>query len=136
MIFATKPKAALAQEQAQLRLEHLHTTAVREIVVAEQALQTALQSHDAAQELVQTATVAHDAALESYKVGRISTILLTESTIQLNKAQQARAQAQYASIVAAANLAFVMGEMTQASGNIPNTMEPPLSDETQETTFG
>lgn len=122
-------KAALAQEQAQLRLEHLHTTAVREIVVAEQALQTALQSHDAAQELVQTATVAHDAALESYKVGRISTILLTESTIQLNKAQQARAQAQYASIVAAANLAFVMGTMVSAQPTWwPQAASPTESD--------
>ena len=43
-------KAVLAQEQAQLRLEGLQKTAVREIVVAEQVLNTALQSHDAAQE--------------------------------------------------------------------------------------
>lgn len=107
-------KTALAQEQAQLHLQQLQTTAVREIVVAEQVLSTALQSYEAAQELVQTATVAYDAALESYKVGRISTILLTESTIQLHKAQQACAQAQYASVAAAANLAFVMGTMVSA----------------------
>jgi len=107
-------KAVLAQEQAQLRLEGLQKTAVREIVVAEQVLNTALQSHDAAQELVQTATVAHDAALESYRVGRVSTVLLTESAIQLHKAQQAQAEAQYASVAAAANLAFVMGTMVSA----------------------
>ena len=107
-------KAAVAQEQAQLRLESLQKTAVREIVIAEQVLQTALQSHDAAQELVRTATVAHDAALESYRVGRVSTVLLTESAIQLHKAQQAQAEAQYASVAAAANLAFVMGTMVSA----------------------
>lgn len=104
-------KAKIAQEQAQLQLEHLHVTAVREIVAAEQVLQTALESHEAAQELVQTASVVHDAALESYKVGRTSTVLLTESAIQLNKAHQAEAEAKYAAIAAAANLAFVMGTM-------------------------
>lgn len=110
-------KAALAQEQAQLHLESLQKTAVREIVLAEQVLQTALQSHDAAQELVQTATVAHDAALESYRVGRVSTVLLTESAIQLHKAQQTEADAQYASVAAAANLAFVMGTMVSAQAD-------------------
>lgn len=107
-------KANVAREQAQLRLEQLQMTAVREIVAAEQVLQTALQGHDAAQELVQTATVAHTAALESYKVGRASTVLLTESSIQLHKAQQALAEAQYASVAAAANLAFAMGTMVSA----------------------
>ena len=108
-------KAEVAHEQAQLRLEQLQTLAVREIVVAEQVLQTALQSHDAAQELVQTAGVAHDAASEAYKVGRVSTVLLTESAIQLHKAQQAEAEAQYASVAAAANLAFVMGRMVSSA---------------------
>lgn len=110
-------KAEIAREQAQERLDHLHMMAVREIVAAEQVLQTALQSHDAAQELVRTASVAHDAALESYKVGRVSTVLLTESTIQLHKAQQAEAEAQYASVAAAANLAFVMGTMVSAQAD-------------------
>lgn len=121
-------KAALAQEQAQLRLESLQKTAVREIVVAEQVLHTALQSHDAAQELVQTATVAHDAALESYRVGRVSTVLLTESAIQLHKAQQTEAEAQYASVAAAANLAFVMGTMVSAQPDWwPQAASPTLS---------
>lgn len=104
-------KTEVIQEQAQLELDRLHMTAVREIVAAEQVLQTALESHEAAQELVQMADVVHSAALESYRVGRASTILLTESAIQLNKAQQALAETQYAAIAAAANLAFVMGTM-------------------------
>ena len=58
--------------------------------------------------------LAHTAALESYKVGRASTVLLTESSIQLHKAQQALAEAQYASVAAAANLAFAMGTMVSA----------------------
>ena len=92
-------------------------TAVREIVAAEQVLQTALQSHEAATELVETASVVHDASLEAYKVGRISTVLLTESAIQLNKANQALAEAQYAAVAAAANLAFVMGTMVSADAS-------------------
>lgn len=110
-------KAELAKEQAQLHLEHLQMTAVREIVAAEQVLQTALQSHEAATELVETASVVHDASLEAYKVGRISTVLLTESAIQLNKANQALAEAQYAAVAAAANLAFVMGTMVSADAS-------------------
>ena len=110
-------KAELAKEQAQLQLEHLQMTAVREIVAAEQVLQTALQSHEAATELVETASVVHDASLEAYKVGRISTVLLTESAIQLNKANQALAEAQYAAVAAAANLAFVMGTMVSADAS-------------------
>ena len=78
-------------------------------------MQTALQSHEAATELVETASVVHDASLEAYKVGRISTVLLTESAIQLNKANQALAEAQYAAVAAAANLAFVMGTMVLAT---------------------
>lgn len=109
-----RDKASLAIEQAQVRLTQLQKAAIREIVVAEQALYTALQSHDAAKELVQTARVAHDAALASYRVGRVSTVPVTESVIQLNKAQQALAQAQYASLSASANLAFVMGTMVSA----------------------
>lgn len=110
-------KAEVAREQAELRLEQLQTLAVREIVGAEQVLQTALEAHEAAQELVQTAEVAHDAALESYKVGRVSTVILTESAIQLHKAQQAEAEAQYASVAAAANLAFAMGTMVSAQAD-------------------
>lgn len=104
-------KLELARQQAQEKLEHLRMTAVREIVAAEHGLQTALQSHEAALQLVQTAKVLHDAALESYRVGRTSVVLLTESAIQLNQANQALAEAKYASVAAAANLAFVMGTM-------------------------
>ncbi len=137
-------KAELAKEQAQLQLEHLQMTAVREIVAAEQVLQTTLESHEAAKELVETATVVHDASLEAYKVGRISTVLLTESAIQLNKANQALAEAQYAAVAAAANLAFVMGTMVSAdtqwlptAGNTslpeaqPATMPPALPSRSQ-----
>lgn len=107
-------KASIAKEQAEQRLQQLQMTAVREIVGAEQVLRTALQAHDAAQELVRTASVAHAAALEAYRVGRVSLVLLTESSIQLHKAEQARSEARYAAIAAAANLAFVMGTMVSA----------------------
>ena len=110
-------KADVSQEMAQQRLEQLQLTAAREIIGVEQALQTALQAHDAAQELVRTTRVTYSAALAAYQVGRASTVLLTETALQLNKAQQVQADAQYAAIASAANLAFAMGTMVSAQNS-------------------
>lgn len=112
-------KAELAQELAIQRLEQLQLTAVREIVGLEQALNTALQANDAAKELVRTTEVTYKAALSAYNVGRASTVLLTEAALQHNKAQQAQADAQYAALASAANLAFAMGSLVSAHQQLP-----------------
>ena len=77
-----------------------------------------------------------DTAFETYRHGVGIITAANEAANGLLSAEQRNVDAYTSALIAAANLAFVMGEMTQASGNIPNTMEPPLSDETQETTFG
>ncbi|MGM3073426.1 hypothetical protein ACS24H_27375, partial [Bacillus cereus group sp. BC3] len=83
--------------------------------------------------LASTAMVTEDTAFETYRHGVGTITAANEAANGLLSAEQRNVDAYTTALIAAANLAFVMGEMTQASGNIPNTMEPPLSDETQET---
>lgn len=104
--------ARIRTEEARQNLETRQRTALREIVAAESLLQSALQSTHAATELVATAETAHDAALEAYRNG-VGTLPMTlEATNGLLKARQARSDARNATLAAAANLAFVMGELT------------------------
>lgn len=105
-------EARMRAENAQTSLETQQKNAVREIVAAESLLQTTLQSAQAAQELVATAQTAHDAAMTAYNVGMGTVTLATETASQLLTAKQAYTDAWNASLVAAANLAFVMGQMT------------------------
>ena len=104
-------------ENAQTALEHQQKTAIREIVAAETLLQTTLQSAHAAAELVKTAGTAHDAALTAYKAGVGTVTVAIETASQLLTARQAWTDAWNASLVAAANLAFVMGDMTVPKGD-------------------
>lgn len=104
-------KARIRREDAAEQLRSLQQTALREIAAAENILRTALQSHDAATGLVRTAQVAYDSALASYRQGLVTVTLTTEASTQLNKAHQALADARYAALAAAANLAFLMGDM-------------------------
>lgn len=86
--------------------------AVREIILAHDMLNTALSSYYAADELVSTASIAYDAALEAYQNGVGTLTMVTEASTGLLDARNARLDAHAASLAAAANLAFVMGEMT------------------------
>lgn len=104
-------KARIRREDAAEQLHSQQQTALREMAAAENILRTALQSHDAATGLVRTAQVAYDSALASYRQGLVTVMLTTEASTQLNKAHQALADARYASLAAAANLAFLMGDM-------------------------
>ncbi|HGN9294109.1 hypothetical protein [Klebsiella pneumoniae] len=93
-------------------------------------------NHTGRPHLASTAMVTEDTPFETYRHGVDTITAANEAANGLLSAEQRNVDAYTSALIAAANLAFVMGEMTQASGNIPNTMEPPLSDETQETTFG
>lgn len=105
-------EARLRADDAKTLLENQQRNAVREIIAAETMLQTALQSTKTARELVDAAQTTYDAALSSYQEGVSTVTIAIEATSQLLTAQQAYADAQTASLIAAANLAFVMGDMT------------------------
>lgn len=92
--------------------------AVREIVVAADTLSSALESNQAALNLVKTAFITYDAALESYRNGVGTITIANEAANGLLMAQQMSTDAHAASLVAAANLAFVMGKMTNVSASL------------------
>ncbi|WP_337137155.1 TolC family protein, partial [Morganella morganii] len=87
--------------------------AAREIVVAADILQSATASGKAASHLVNTAGITYDAALEAYKHGVGTITVVNEAANNLLTAQQMNTDARTEVLVAAANLAFVMGEIIQ-----------------------
>jgi len=103
-----------AQERvtaAQATLEKLRNAAMSEIVVANNLLETALQSYEAATTLVETATISYDAALDSYREGLGTVTVATEAANGLLTARSAQADAHAAALVAAASLAFALGQL-------------------------
>lgn len=91
--------------------------AVREIVASANTLRSALESNNAALNLVSTATVTYDAAWDSYRNGVGTITAVNEAANGLLAARQLSSDAYAATRIAAANLAFVMGEMTQVPTN-------------------
>lgn len=92
--------------------------AVREIVASANTLRSALESNNAALNLVNTATITYDAALQSYLNGIGTVTVANEAANSLLAARQLSSDAYAAARIAAANLAFVMGEITQSPTNV------------------
>ncbi|MBB3808341.1 TolC family protein [Pseudochelatococcus contaminans] len=104
-----------AQSVAQVAQTTHHQTlndAAREIVVSVNTLRSALASYRAASALASAAAVTYDAALESYSAGVGDITVATAADTGLLTARQAQSDAYAASLVAAANLAFMLGSMT------------------------
>ncbi len=104
----------IAAEQAQNSLASLQRDAIRQMLLAQTALETNLQAYITAQELVKTARTAYNGALAAYQEGLGTITVATEAASQLLQARQARVDARTAALVAAANLAFAMGAMVHA----------------------
>ncbi|MBS0849433.1 TolC family protein [Citrobacter sp. JGM124] len=112
---------AVRVQEAQSRATAAHDTfektrevAAREIVVSSDVLESAIASNTAAVHLVKTALITYDAAFDAYQHGVGTITVVNEAANNLLLAQQMEIDARTAVLVAAANLAFVMGEMTQA----------------------
>lgn len=109
--------AQLAQAQsrvaaAQSTFQRTQTAAITEIVVASNALRTALESHRAAGELAAAASLTYDATLDAYRNGVGTVTAATVAASGLLDARQAQADAHAAALIGAANLAFVVGSLT------------------------
>ncbi len=109
--------ARLRQAEAQAAaaentFRRTQTAAVNEIVVAGNALRTALESHRAASALASAASTTYDAALAAYRNGVGTVTAATAADSGLLDARQAQAEAHAAALIGAANLAFVVGAMT------------------------
>ena len=103
-------KAEIHRQEAENTLQALQRDALREIIAAETMLDSALQSYQTATDLVNAAETAYDAALDAYQVGVGTITMATEAASAVLLAKQAQVDAQSAALIAAANLAFVMGE--------------------------
>lgn len=104
--------AEIHVDNAKKTFQVVQRDVVREIILAESTLHSALESYYAAGELVDIASIAHDAALEAYQHGVGTITVVTETATSLLDAREARSDAHAASLSAAANLAFAMGAMT------------------------
>lgn len=93
-------------------------TAAREIVVSGDALESAIASHKAADNLVKTAFITYDAALDAYRHGVGTITVANEAANNLLLARQLEIDGRTSALVAAANLAFVMGEINQCCARI------------------
>lgn len=99
--------------------------AVLEMVMASNALRTALQAHEAAQEWVRTATTNYDAAFDAYQHGVSTVTLATEAMMGLLAARMAAVDAQAAARAAAVNLAHASGLLTSADQAVNPVMAQP-----------
>lgn len=106
--------AQINAAKAEDMFQKLQQDAMREMVAMHAVLRSALAAYQAAGELEQAAQTAYDAALDAYQYG-VGTITMTqEASSGLLDAQLARADAHVAALNAAADLAFLMGDMTSA----------------------
>ncbi|MFS8038333.1 TolC family protein [Xanthobacter sp. AM11] len=86
--------------------------AAREIMVSADTLRSALAAYTAASALAKAAATTYDAALDAYRSGLGNIQVATAADSGLLTARLAQSDAHAAALVAAANLAFVLGAMT------------------------
>ncbi|MFC0245571.1 TolC family protein [Falsochrobactrum ovis] len=107
---AAQLKAAESRAKAaELDYARLKDDAAREIVIATNALTTALEAQQAANALVKAAWKTYDATVEAYRNGLGTVTAAAIAQNGLLDAQIAEAEAHAAAFTAAANLAFVLG---------------------------
>ena len=111
--------AALAQARAQAdsaeqRLTRVRDDAVRQIVLADNALHTSLSAHAASEALQSAAQTTFDAALAAYRsgVGTVTDVMMAQT--QLLQARNATTEAYSAALSAAATLALATGALGEA----------------------
>lgn len=131
-IFDGGLRAALlkrAQDQsdsADATLRQAVNDSIQQIVTAQSALHTSLSAYSAAQTLHTAAQTSFDAALTSYRSG-VGSVTQTEIACNgLLDAQINQADAYYASLIAAASLAFATGAIDQGNASHAPALTPPV----------
>jgi outer membrane protein len=116
MRLAQLKQAQANADNAKLALLRTRDEAVRQIVLAENALHTSLAAYSASVQLSIAAQTTFDAALAAYRngVGSITDATLAET--QLLQAQNARSDAYSTALSAAATLALSAGALGSAPG--------------------
>lgn len=90
-------------------------SAVLEMVMASNALRSALEAHHAAQAWVEASSTTYNAALEAYEYGVGTLTLATEAVTDLLAARMAEVDAYAGALAAAATLAHATGQLTSAN---------------------
>ncbi len=106
--------AAAQTSAAQAAFVQVRDNAMREIIIASDSLRSAVEAHAAAEALTQAAQTTYDAAFASYTNGVGTITDATAANSGLLDADQARADAYAAALVAASTLAFALGDMTSS----------------------
>jgi outer membrane protein TolC len=111
--------AVLAQakadaDNAEAKLAHVREEAVRQIVVADNALHTSLAAYGASQALAAAAQTTFDAALAAYRNGVGSITDATMAETQLLQARNATTDTYNTALTAAATLALATGALGAA----------------------
>ena len=109
-------QARATADAATATTERVRDEAVRQIVAAQNALETTLEANEASQALEVAARTSYDAAFEAYRHGVGTTTAVTLAATQLLQAQDAVIEARSGALSAAATLAFATG----ALGAAPN----------------
>ena len=112
---ATLEQARAKADNASLALTHTREEAVRQIVAAQNGLNTSLNAHSASTALVAAARTTFDAALAAYRNGVGSITDATVAETQLLQATNSLTDAHSAALAAAATLALAVG----ALGSVP-----------------
>lgn len=104
-------------EKATLNLTQKRNLAVKEIIVAQNTLETGISTYDAASKMLKASEVTFDGALTAYKsgAGSITDVLISE--IQLLQAKVTITEAHSATLSAAATLALATGSMDSVLDN-------------------
>jgi outer membrane protein len=111
---ATLAQAHAEADSADARMTQVREDAVRQIVLADNALHTSLSAYSASQSLATAAQTTFDAALTAYRNGLGSITDLTISETQLLQSKNATTDAYSTALSAAATLALATGALGTA----------------------
>jgi outer membrane protein len=107
-------QARATADAASATSERVRNEAVRQIVVARNALETSLEANEAATALVDASQTSFDAALDAYRHGVGTMTAVTLAATQLLQAKDAAIDTHSAALSAAATLAFATGALGSA----------------------
>ena len=107
-------QARATADAASATSEHVRNEAVRQIVAAQNALDTSLEATEAAAALQEAAQTSFDAAFDAYRHGVGTMTAVALAATQLLQAQDAATQAHSAALSAAATAAFATGALGAA----------------------
>jgi outer membrane protein len=91
--------------------EGVRNQAVRQIVAAQNAVETSLSAHQASNALLAAVRTSYDASLDAYRRGVGTVTALTSAATQLLEASDATTDAYSSALAAAATLAFASGSL-------------------------